>query len=270
MKSKKAGIGCVGELLIVAMLALAITHWHLFVVVALIAGLIWLYKDKQNKKAIITARAAANKKLNEDIQRKQTLGKISTLLSDISAQKAAYIEATTPKKKLIEAFKVSGVTHYDLTSAVDFARKNMLFDPYEGYDNDDIKESPEEEFSEVDLSDALTAIKFVKELDNKYDPDAVSVTISIDDTDFKIGYVPKSHNVNVARIMKARNDGNISILVDGTLTGGKYKVAEYDDADYSDDPKAKVRTHVKQYGFNVEIYQVIPVPKPKPILNQNI
>ncbi|KRN96820.1 hypothetical protein IV55_GL000684 [Furfurilactobacillus siliginis] len=164
------------------------------------------------------------------------------------------IQGAIEKRKSQELFhfKVRGTTHHDIKKMVTFARKNDLFDPYDGWTASDIKEfSPYDEVFETDLSGVLTDLKLITEPENKYDPNAIKVIAYIDEHEFMLGYVPKEYTAEVKGIMISQQDGKIDLHVEYELTGGKYKIAEEDDDDFSDDPKLKMHTGNFDYGFNI-------------------
>ncbi|MGQ2381743.1 HIRAN domain-containing protein [Lactiplantibacillus plantarum] len=159
------------------------------------------------------------------------------------------IATPKPAKELFH-FKVAGTTHYDMKRFVDYARKNDLFEKYDGMTAKEIKEdSPYDEVYETDLLDVDYTIALQPDPNNEYDSDAIKVNAIIDGQEFQLGFVPKEHTSNIKKILQ---DGNFKI--EGSLTGGKYKIAEDDDDDFSDNPKLKIKTGINNYGFNIVIY----------------
>lgn len=159
------------------------------------------------------------------------------------------------ERQEIYHFKVHGTTHHELSKMVTYARKNKLFDPYDGYTASEIKEySPYEEVYETDLVGLLSAIDFVPEPDNKYDSNAVKIIVTLDNNKFMIGYVPAKYTNDVLEIMQRQKNSEISLRIEYNLTGGKYKIAEDDEDDFSDDPKLKIHTAKQEYGFNIRMF----------------
>ncbi|KRM95986.1 hypothetical protein FC19_GL001469 [Liquorilactobacillus aquaticus DSM 21051] len=158
------------------------------------------------------------------------------------------------KRQEIYHFKVHGVTHYELSKMITYARRNDFFDPYDGWTAGDIKEfSPYEKVFETDLQGAVSAITFETEPENKYDPNAIKVIATLDEKKYMLGYVPAKQTGKVLDILKKQNRGEISPRVEYELTGGKYKLADDDENDFSDDPKLKIYTGKREYGFNIKI-----------------
>lgn len=161
-----------------------------------------------------------------------------------------------PVKIELAHFKVAGVTYHDLKKMIKFAKDNMLYDPYDGFSTQDIKEDPLEKYYEINIDDQFENINFVKEPTNKHDSNAIKVYVSLSGNEYMIGYVPEYINKKVARIIDQYNS---ELCITGKLTGGKFKEAEYVDDDYDylftdKGPKTKIKTYKYEYGFNIQIY----------------
>ena len=183
-------------------------------------------------------------------------------------------DADKAARQEIFHFKVRGTTHYDLARMVSYARKNELFDPYDGYTATDIKEfSPYEEVFETDLVGLISAIEFRTDPNNKYDKNAIKVIATLDDNEYMLGHVPAGSTKDISEIMANKNNGSINLKITYTLTGGKYKIAEekekeFDfDEDWNVEKEAqqeeseadliknlKVRSGKKEYGFNLQLF----------------
>lgn len=161
------------------------------------------------------------------------------------------------KRQKIYHFKVRGVSHYDLSKLVSYARKNDLIFPYDGFTASEIKEiCPYEKVFETDLVGTSLTISLIPEPENKYDPNAIKVIATHEEKQFMLGYVPTEHTKEVADIMQKQNENKIRMHISYELTGGKYKIAEENFDDFSDDPKLKIRTGKVEYGFNIEIHDM--------------
>ncbi|GBG95226.1 hypothetical protein LFYK43_16850 [Ligilactobacillus salitolerans] len=157
------------------------------------------------------------------------------------------------ERQLIAAFKVAGISNYDINKAVNYAKRQDLFEPYDGYTASDIKEMPYSEFYEVDFSNCVDKVNLVAEPENKYDKNAIRVEITIKEKRFMIGYVPKKRNEEIKKIIDEYSSKASQLSVDYELTGGKFKIAEEDDMDFSDNPKLKIAVNNLNYGFNIRL-----------------
>lgn len=157
------------------------------------------------------------------------------------------------KRQLLAAFKVAGISNYDINKAVSYAKKQELFEPYDGYTASDIKEMPYMEFYEVDFSNCVDKVNLVTEPENEYDKNAIRVEITIGEKTFMIGYVPKSRNKEIQKIIDKYASKASQLSIDYELTGGKYKMADEDDMDFSDNPKLKISITKLSYGFNIRL-----------------
>lgn len=128
------------------------------------------------------------------------------------------------------SFRVAGTTHHDLKKAINFARKeDLLFDRYEGYTAKEIKEDGLDPVYETDLSEAINSVILTPEPDNKYDSDAIKVSIGVGSKDFFIGYVPSDWTQHVHSTLKHFKNGTQKVKVMGHVVGGKYKYVDEDD-----------------------------------------
>lgn len=171
-------------------------------------------------------------------------------------------------------FKVRGTTHYDLAKMVSYARKNDLFDPYDGYTDADIKEfSPYEEVYETDFVGLISAIEFRTDPNNKYDKNAIKVIATLDDGEYMLGHVPAGSTKDISEIMTKQNNGSIALKINYTLTGGKYKIAEEKEEEFDFDEdwdvekeiqqeenetdftkNLRIKSGKKEYGFNIQLF----------------
>jgi hypothetical protein len=159
------------------------------------------------------------------------------------------------KSQEISHFKVHGITYHELSKMVNYARKNDMFDPYDGYSAAEIKEySPYERVFETDLSGIISSIEFVPEPENKYDNNAIKILATLDNKKYMIGYVPAKKTKEIADILEKHNNEEISLRIEYDLTGGKFKIADDDENDFSDDPKLKIHTGKSEYGFNIRLF----------------
>lgn len=159
------------------------------------------------------------------------------------------------ERQKIIYFKIHGVSHYDLSKMVNFARKTSLFIPYDGLTASEIKEySPYEEIFETNLVGLLSDIAFIREPNNKYDSNAIKIIATLNNQDFMLGYVPSEMTDDISDLMELRQNGEIDLRIEYRLTGGKFKIAEEDDYDFSDNPKLKIHTGKINYGFNISLF----------------
>ena len=144
-------------------------------------------------------------------------------------------------------FHVAGTTHYNLKKAIRYARTHDLIPfPYEGETVQSIKEDYVygDKVYETDLRDAISAITLTPDPDNKYDGEAIKVTISVGSQEFMIGYVPASYTEHVHSTLKHLKNKTQTAKVTGHAIGGRYKYL--DDEDH-------VRTASSNPGFIVNI-----------------
>lgn len=225
-----------------------------FYIAILAAIALIFYKIYENKKDKTEAESS-NK---ESIEPKQehVSAKDETPDEDIVTVQDESTESVLTEKNdkkeplLLSAFKVAGISHYDIKKAVAFAKKNDLIWSYEGESAKDLKEFPYSEVFETDLSGALSGINFVPEPENEYDKNALRVMITLKEKDFFIGYVPSKSNIEVKKILDEYKDSN-DFKIDYEMTGGKYKIA--DDDEYNPD-KLKIYTKTMNIGFNIRFY----------------
>lgn len=109
------------------------------------------------------------------------------------------------------------------------------------------------EFYEVDFSNCVDKVNLVTEPENEYDKNAIRVEITIGEKTFMIGYVPKSRNKEIQKIIDKYASKASQLSIDYELTGGKYKMADEDDMDFSDNPKLKISITKLSYGFNIRL-----------------
>lgn len=88
--------------------------------------------EKSLSDSRIRQKEAAEKHRQQELEQKLYLTEIAQMINKITNNKST--------QKEIFHFKVRGTTHYDLARMVSYARKNELFDPYDGYTATDIKE----------------------------------------------------------------------------------------------------------------------------------
>ncbi|EHS82511.1 HIRAN domain-containing protein [Lactiplantibacillus plantarum] len=141
---------------------------------------------------------ANKKRLQQELDQKRHLEELA------KKRKEATDKAS---RQEIFHFKVRGTTHYDLAKMVSYARKNDLFDPYDGYTAADIKEfSPYEEVYETDLVGLISAIEFRTDPNNKYDKNAIKVIATLDDGEYMLGHVPAGNTKDISEIMTKQNN----------------------------------------------------------------
>ncbi len=171
--------------------------------------------------------------------------------AEIEAQRKKRIDLA--KRQLILSFSVSGMKYHDIRKAVAFAKKEKMFIPFDGLNAADLKDDPYEKTYEADLSSISSGVEFKPEPDNKYDSNAIKFYIEIKDKKFMIGYVPKKVNIKMGEFLKEFHEGKIAMGVSINFSGGKFKEADDDPNDFSDDPKLKIYTGVDDYKCHVEI-----------------
>ena len=145
-------------------------------------------------------------------------------------------------------FKVAGTTHYQLSEALKWAKDTEQIDPYEGATAEDIHEEMIDEddpIYETDLTECVEGISLIPEPDNKYDPNAIKVGITINGKDFFIGYVPSDWTEHVQSTLNKLKAKKQNVALTGHLIGGKYKFLDLDD---------HVRTKSKKLGFIVSVH----------------
>lgn len=214
-------LGCWGWMVLIALIALAIKYWWvILIVVLLLLGiyLLWLAHEKKQEEAAAPSGA---------IPPVPTLPQLAT-------------------------FKVAYSARAQLKAAVDYARAEHLFNPYHGLTDAEIADRPMVEYQEADLGSVDCALLLRTEPQNPDDPHAIAVFITMNDKEFKIGYVPKKLTGVVHDILRDVHDGNLKITAGGELTGGEYKVAEPVAAGSM---QTQVVTHKRSYGFIVDIYE---------------
>lgn len=175
----------------------------------------------------------------------------------ILAEKERLAEETRLKRirQKIYHFKVRGATFYDIKKLVNFARKNNLFNPYSGWTAKDIKEfAPYTKWYETNIEGLIDTIEFIPEPDNEYDPNAIQVIATIKDKTFNLGHVPANSTKDIFKILDDNSNGKIKLRIEYELTGGKYKLAEENEYDFSYDPKLKIHSGTDDYGFNVRLF----------------
>jgi len=86
------------------------------------------------------------------------------------------------------------------------------------------------------------------------DSNAIQVHATLDENDYMIGYVPADYTSDISNIIKDQQANTIDLRIEYELTGGKYKIADDDDNDFSDNPKLKITTGKYEYGFNIQLF----------------
>lgn len=185
------------------------------------------------------------KKINADLQKNNLKRKNDDF---ILKMKNIHPSKQLQTSKASYNFRVAGVTHHELAKAISFARSNYLFDPFDGYTASEIRDDEIDEDDpvfETDLTECIEGISLIPEPDNKYDPNAIKVGITIDDQDFFIGYVPADWTEHVHSTLTKMKKGIVNVALTGHLTGGRNKFLDIDN---------HVRTKKLNYGFVVEVH----------------
>jgi hypothetical protein len=157
------------------------------------------------------------------------------------------------KNKIILKFDVAGIKYHDIGKAIAFVKREKMFTPFNGANSNSLKNDPYQKYYETHLDGIISSANFDFETENEHDKNAIAVYINIKDKSFKIGYVPKRLTSKVKDIINQSNNNKIALKVGCYLDGGKFKVANEDQNDFSDNPKLKIFTGTDDLKFDIEL-----------------
>lgn len=157
------------------------------------------------------------------------------------------------ERKIILKFNVAGIKYHDIGKAIAFAKREKMFTPFDGANSNSLKNDPYQKYYETHLDGIISSANFDFETENEHDKNAIAVYINIKDESFKIGYVPKRLTSKVKDIINQSNNNKIALKVGCYLDGGKFKVADEDQNDFSDNPKLKIFTGTDDLKFDIEL-----------------
>lgn len=187
-----------------------------------------------------------NREIQEEIDRME---KYKPIRTNVSVNHTTSDKTKSGKEINSLTFPVVGLNYEGRRQILkkiinQYKAEDYFFETYEGMSNKEIKENTfDERIYELNY-ESLPTCKLVKEDDNKYDPNAIMVIIKdIYGVDHHIGYVPREHCLKVREVMDKHE-----IEIMNTITGGKYKIVDYDD--YGEE---KVRTRSIPFGLNIFI-----------------
>ncbi|MFT8631562.1 MAG: HIRAN domain-containing protein [Liquorilactobacillus ghanensis] len=199
----------------------------------------------------IARKAKIEKEKKEEEERQKKLELIRKLNEQEQKNKKFQLEQL--KKKIILKFNVSGLKYYDIGKAIAFAKREKMFTPFNGMNASALKDDPYEKVYETHLDGIISSVDFEPEPENKYDSNAIKVIINIKESKFKIGYVPKKLTSKVKSILDKSDKKEVALKVGCYLDGGKFKKADEDPNDFSDNPKLRIYTGVDDCEFNIEL-----------------